>query len=77
MCHECGKVVPAKGGNTSNIFWHLKEHHPTSHAKISLNSKKRESSTHTTQQTIETSIAKSTKFSRDSPQHKDITHAIA
>ena len=41
VCCESGKVVPAKGGNTSNLFWHLKEHHHTSYDEISLNSRKR------------------------------------
>ena len=26
MCCECGKIVPAKDGNTFNLYWHLKEH---------------------------------------------------
>ena len=29
MCCECSKIVLAKGGNTTNLYWHLKEHHPT------------------------------------------------
>ncbi len=73
VCRECGKTVLAKGGNTSNLYWHLKEHHPTLYLEISPKSRKRES---TTQQTLETTIAKTVKYPRDSPQHKDITRAI-
>ena len=28
MCKVCGKVIPAKGGNTSNVLTHLRNHHP-------------------------------------------------
>ena len=28
MCKVCGKVIPAKGGNTSNVLTHLRDHHP-------------------------------------------------
>ena len=73
MWQDC----PSKGRNTSNLYWHLKEHHPTSYAEISPSSRKRESNTHTTQQTTESSIAKTTKYSQDSPRYKDITRAIA
>ena len=27
VCHKCKKSVPVKGGNTSNLMSHLKEHH--------------------------------------------------
>ena len=70
------KVVLAKGENTSNLFSHLRERHPTLFAALTPTTlKKRESSV--TQQTIESSVARGTKFSRDSPQHKKLTHAIA
>uniref|UniRef100_A0A1X7TB10 BED-type domain-containing protein n=1 Tax=Amphimedon queenslandica TaxID=400682 RepID=A0A1X7TB10_AMPQE len=70
MCH---KAVPAKGGNTSNLFSHLREHHPTLFACLTPTAAKKT----VTQQTIESSVARGTKFSRDSPQHKELTHAIA
>ena len=28
VCRTCHKSAPAKGGNTSNLMAHLKEHHP-------------------------------------------------
>jgi hypothetical protein len=78
VCRECCKVVPAKGGNTSNLFWHLKEHHSALYAEISPISRKGECSRNgKSQQTLENAIARSTKYSRDSPQHKDITRAVA
>ena len=36
VCRKCGKIVPAKGSNTSNLYWHLKEHHPTLYAEIGI-----------------------------------------
>ena len=69
-------VVVAKGGNTSNLFSHLREHHPTLFSALTpTTSKMRESSV--MQQTIESSVARGTMFSRDSPQHKELTQAIA
>ena len=34
VCRECQKVVLAKGGNTSNLFSHLRERHPTLFAAL-------------------------------------------
>ena len=28
VCRSCGKVVLAKGGNTTNLLTHLRDHHP-------------------------------------------------
>ena len=28
VCQTCIREVPAKGGNTSNLMAHLREHHP-------------------------------------------------
>ena len=33
ICRTCQKVVPAKGGNTSNLLTHLRDHHPLLHAE--------------------------------------------
>ena len=34
ICRQCYKPVPAKGGNTSNLFWHLRENHAKSYAEV-------------------------------------------
>ena len=28
VCRSCKKAIPAKGGNTTNLFTHLRHHHP-------------------------------------------------
>ena len=33
-CWLCKKNVSAKGGNTSNLLTHLKNHHPLKHAEV-------------------------------------------
>ena len=33
ICRTCKKAVPAKGGNTSNLLTHLRDHHPDPHAE--------------------------------------------
>ena len=33
VCKVCGKVVPAKGGNTSNLITHLRDHHPDKYSE--------------------------------------------
>ena len=77
VCRTCGKAVHAKGGNTTNLYQHLQEHHPALYMEVSPRMKKHEGPNLSTQPTIEASIARSTKYSRDSPQHKDITRAVA
>ena len=33
ICRSCGKGVLAKGSNTTNLFQHLREHHPLTYAE--------------------------------------------
>ena len=33
ICRTCKKAVPAKGGNTSNLLTHLRDHHPDLYAE--------------------------------------------
>ncbi|MBN3300633.1 ZBED1 protein, partial [Amia calva] len=34
VCKKCGRRVAANGGNTSNIFSHIREHHPSVQIKV-------------------------------------------
>lgn len=36
-CKSCYKKIAAKGGNTSNMFHHLRDNHSTLYAKIKVN----------------------------------------
>ena len=33
VCRSCGKSVPVKGGNTTNLLAHLRDHHPDLYAE--------------------------------------------
>ena len=34
VCHSSGKSVLAKGGNTTNLLSHLREHHPGLYSEL-------------------------------------------
>lgn len=34
ICRACGKAVPAKSGNTTNLMHHLRKHHPSRYAAM-------------------------------------------
>jgi len=36
ICRFCGKGVLAKASNTTNLYQHLREHHPTVYAEAAL-----------------------------------------
>ena len=60
ICRFCGKCVLAKASNTTNLYQHLREHHPTVYAEAALKptakpAKKGESST--TQATLANTVA--------------------
>jgi len=40
ICQTCGKGVLAKGNNTTNLFQHLRKHHPQICADLALSSSK-------------------------------------
>lgn len=78
LCKMCRSHVPTKTGNTSNLFQHLKRHHPLEHAeccqvaKAPSTSNKRKAD----QQTIQSALSSTMAYEKSSKRHKDITHAI-
>ena len=77
ICRKCGVVIRAKEGNTSNLFQHLRDHHPEMLASISTGTSSSSSESRTmTQRTIKESLARSTKYPRGSPQAKVPLHII-
>ena len=34
VCKVCHKPVPAKGGNTTNLLVHLRDHHPQIYSEV-------------------------------------------
>ena len=45
MCRSCGKSVPAKGGNTTNLLTHLRDRHPKSATAASSANENRQPTT--------------------------------
>ena len=78
VCRACGKRVLAKASNTTNLFQHLREHHPMIYAELAPKKQpKRESSTsNTCQATLVSIVAKSAMYSPTSSQAKDLNRAI-
>ena len=78
ICRLCGRGVQAKGSNTTNLYQHLREHHPLIYAETApkLASKKGESSNSTSQMTLVDTIAKSVKYGSHSTQAKELNRAV-
>ena len=83
ICRTCGKRVQAKASNTTNLFQHLREHHPMIYAEVAPKKlpKRGESSqsstSNTTQVTLGELVAKSAMYSPSSPQAKELSRAVA
>ena len=80
ICRSCGKRVQAKANNTTNLFQHLREHHPMTYAEVApkkLRPKRGESSQQTTSQTtLNELVAKSAMYSPNSAQAKELNRAV-
>ena len=73
------KGVLAKGSNTTNLFQHLHEHHPSEYAEIaskSTTTAQRGESSKTMQPTILDTLSNSTKYGSDSAQAKQLNKAV-
>ena len=83
ICRTCGKRVQAKASNTTNLFQHLREHHPMIYAEVAPKKlpKRGESSqtstSNTTQVTLGGLVAKSAMYSPSSPQANELNRAVA
>ena len=75
ICRLCKKTVSAKGGNTSNLFSHLKNRHPRQYAEI--NDVERPGTTMPTQRTIKESFESGQKYPRTSKQWQQLTDAVS
>ncbi len=84
LCRVCGAKVPAKRGNTTNLFYHLKTKHVVEYQHCQAMQPTAKSSTKNTgqkkQELIQTSIqqsfSKGTPYIRKSPRWIEITRAI-
>ena len=82
ICRTCGKGVLAKGSNTTNLFQHLRGHHPQIYADLAPSSSKAKLNggnniTESMKQTtLEELIARSAKYLPDSAQAKELNRAV-
>ncbi|XP_057694544.1 E3 SUMO-protein ligase ZBED1-like [Corythoichthys intestinalis] len=81
ICKECGRVVPAPQGNTTNLFNHLRTHHKNKHeecirARATLAS---QNPYQPTQPKIPAtqSLHRESQYSSTAQRHAEITDAIA
>lgn len=86
VCKLCKESVCARGGNTSNLRFHLRKHHPQAFLQLTFTPGKRKSDdltlddeTETTprkQQKISESFCKGTIYEKSHPRHKRLTEAV-
>ena len=80
-CDLCDKKVKTKDSGTSNLFGHLKTHHPLRYAEIvkvsCASSQSKNKSTKTQHQpSLAEVIQSKAKYSKDSERHKVLTESI-
>lgn len=81
ICRSCGKGVLAKGSNTTNLFQHLREHHPLVFAELAPPQSSKSKSTaeaepSSKQATLAETISRSAKYLSDSAQAKELNRAV-
>ena len=81
VCRLCGKSVPAKGGNTTNLLTHQRDHHPDVYAEASPKIAKKDASSNVATVTYTNSLPYNSVLSerlstlRNQPFHKELNHA--
>ena len=68
--------TPLKGTNTTNLWQHLREHHPSVYTEISSHKAAKKPCECSTQLTLEESTSKGTKYSSSSSQAKELNKAV-
>jgi len=80
-CCLCRSVVLAWGGNTSNLFRHLKIHHTKEYVSIEKGNKKQKSNNEETAQSTKQiiqgeTIERTKPYTRNSQRWKEITGSV-
>ncbi|XP_041093515.1 E3 SUMO-protein ligase ZBED1-like [Polyodon spathula] len=79
LCKKCWNVVPAKGGNTSNLFHHLRHRHPVEYRKCIEKRSSDKPGKHAAIENL-TSVSESVSnvapYEPDSKRWKQITDAV-
>jgi len=83
ICRLCRAVILARGGNTSNLFSHLKNHHAKEHASIEKQKKKGKSAEENSdssgkheQITLSEAVERSQPYTRSGRRWKEITESV-
>lgn len=79
ICRLCKRSVAAKGGNTSNLFSHLKKQHPRESAEVKAVSTSERETSESQQNSHcqpQQTIAKLMKYSRSSRRWQQLTDAV-
>ena len=80
VCRVCHVCVKTKHANTSNLYSHLKKHHPIEYQAVrpkrNDKGKGKASSSTTRECTIEESFRLATKLRSGSCEHKELTKAV-
>ena len=74
VCRTCGRSVQAKGSNTTNLYQHLREHHPTIYAELAPKVTPKQPTT--SQASLAEVITRATKFASTSAQAKEFNRAV-
>ncbi len=77
LCLTCGKSVQAKGSNTTNLWQHLREHHPSAYAEISSEKASKKDGECSMQLTLDKSNSKANMYPSTSNQAKELNKAVA
>ena len=72
LCLTCGKSVQAKGSNTTNLWQHLREHHPSVYAEISSRRATNKGGECSMQLTLEESTSNANKYHSSSSHAKEL-----
>ena len=80
-CRLCRTPVPAKGGCTSNLLSHLKNHHPLKHSEVRKTTQSKTTGKASTKQaakqpSVSTMLAQSQKYDRKSRKWQELTDRV-
>ena len=78
ICRLCETTVQAKGSSTTNLFTHLKKHHPLKHSELLQSTKKssKPSTSTQAQPTITEAMEKARTYQRHSKKWQQLTDSV-
>ena len=77
ICKTCKKAVLAKGGNTSNLLTHLRDHHPDLYSEVTSSNSQAAKRQPTLQEVVDKSKGYNPKSSRAQELYRAVAYCIA